>query len=68
MPATEASKRLTVGSVMHMGIIECEPQAPLEDVARGRPRKTPTALPSTDWAPDRLVRSSAGGASYPTST
>ena len=34
MPATETSKRLTVGSVMHMGIIECEPQTPLEDVAR----------------------------------
>ena len=34
MPVTETSKRLTVGSVMHMGIIECEPQTPLEDVAR----------------------------------
>lgn len=34
MPATETYKRLTVGSVMHMGIIECEPQTPLEEVAR----------------------------------
>ena len=34
MPSTETSKRLTVGSVMHTGIIECEPQTPLEDVAR----------------------------------
>ena len=34
MPAAETFKRLTVGSVMHPGIIECEPQTPLEDVAR----------------------------------
>jgi CBS domain-containing protein len=34
MPATETYKRLTVGSVMHMGIIECGPQTPLEDLAR----------------------------------
>ncbi len=34
MPGTETFKRLTVDSVMHMGIIECKPQTPLEDVAR----------------------------------
>jgi CBS domain-containing protein len=34
MASTETFKKLTVGSVMHVGIIECEPQATLEDAAR----------------------------------
>jgi CBS domain-containing protein len=34
MASTETFKRLTVDSVMHVGIIECEPQATLEDAAR----------------------------------
>ncbi len=34
MSSPETYERLTVGSVMHHGVIQCEPQAPLEEVAR----------------------------------
>ena len=34
MVTTQAMRHLTVGSVMHLGVVECDPQTPLSEVAR----------------------------------
>jgi len=34
MTSAETFEQLTVGSVMHVGVIECEPETPLAEVAR----------------------------------
>jgi predicted transcriptional regulator len=67
MPASATSMRLTVGSVMHMGILECEPQTPLEDVARLMAQGDTHSVAVHGLTPEGLVRSSVPGASYPTS-